>query len=102
VTLSERVRKAPSPLHGLGCFARVPFADGEHIGTFEGPEVQEDGPHVLWVYDPNGGAIARRGSNLLRWMNHSESPNAALRGFELYALRPISAGDEITIDYSGA
>jgi hypothetical protein len=78
----------------------VSFATGEHIGTFEGPEVQEDGTHVLWVYDPEAGAVARRGTNLLRWLNHSEEPNAELHGFDLYARRPIAADEEITIDYS--
>jgi uncharacterized protein len=100
--LAGRVRKAPSPIHGFGCFALVPFAEGERIGTFEGPEVQKDGTHVLWVYDPEVGAIGRRGTNLLRWLNHSEDPNAELDAFELYARRPIAPGDEITIDYNGA
>lgn len=102
MSLAERVRKAPSPIHGFGCFAQVSFAAGDHIGTFEGPEVQEDGTHVLWVYDPENGAVARRGANLLRWLNHSEDPNAELRAFELHARRPIAPGEEITIDYSGA
>ena len=100
--LSDRVRKGPSPIHGAGCFARVPFAAGDHIGTFEGPQVQEDGAHVLWVYDPEAGAVARRGTNLLRWLNHSEEPNAELQAFDLYARCPIAADEEITIDYSGA
>jgi uncharacterized protein len=103
VSLSERVRKGPSQIHGVGCFARVPFEPGEHIGTFEGPEVEQDGTHVLWVYDAQGGgAVARRGTNCLRWMNHSEDPNAELIGFELYARRAIAAGEEITIDYTGS
>lgn len=100
--LSDRVRKGPSPIHGSGCFARVPFAAGDHIGTFAGPEVQEDGDHVLWVYDSEAGAVARRGTNLLRWLNHCEEPNAELRGFDLFARRPIASGEEITIDYSGS
>jgi SET domain-containing protein len=99
--LSNRVRRGPSPIHGSGCFARVPFAAGDHIGTFEGPEVQDDGAHVLWVYDPEAGAVARRGTNLLRWLNHSDEPNAELRGFDLYARRPIASDEEITIHYNG-
>ena len=100
--LADRVRKAPSPIHGFGCFALVSFVAGERIGTFDGPEVQEDGTYVLWVFDPECGAVARRGTNLLRWLNHSEDPNAEMRAFELHARRPIVPGEEITIDYSGA
>ena len=102
-SLSDRVRKARSPIHGCGCFARVPFATGDCIGTFTGIEVQEDGPHVLWVYDAEGGVLcACRGDNLLRWLNHSADPNAEFDSFELYARRPIACGEEITIDYYGA
>jgi uncharacterized protein len=102
-TLSGRVRKDRSPLHGFGCFARVPFATGEHIGTFEGTEVAADGPHVLWVYDAEGAVVrARRGDNLLRWLNHSADPNAEFDGFNLYARRLIAVGEEISIDYGGA
>jgi SET domain-containing protein len=35
----------------------------------------------------------------LRFLNHSCRPNAGLSGFELVALRPITAGEEILIDY---
>jgi SET domain-containing protein len=100
--LDQRVRKAPSPIHGFGCFARVAFQAGDRIGTFEGDRVQEDGTYVLWVYDAEGQALsAREGRNLLRWLNHSPDPNAELDAFELYARRQIEPGDEITIDYAG-
>ncbi|QGU31624.1 SET domain-containing protein [Thermochromatium tepidum] len=99
-TLEHRLRVAPSPIHGQGCFARIAFEPGDHIGTFEGLEVTEDGPHVLWVYDPERGRLTgRRGTNVLRWLNHSDDPNAEFDGFELYARRAIAVGSEITIDY---
>jgi uncharacterized protein len=98
--LDRRLLAAPSPIHGQGCFARIGFAPGDHIGTFEGLEVAEDGPHVLWVYDSDRGRlIGRRGTNVLRRLNHSDDPNAEFDGFELYARRAIAVGNEITIDY---
>ncbi len=101
--LARRVRVAPSPIHGLGCFAAIPFAPGDWIWTFEGIEVTEDGPHVLWVYDQERlQLIGRRGINPLRWLNHSDTPNAEFEGFELYARLAIAPGDEITIDYGAA
>lgn len=101
--LSDRVRKAPSLIHGFGCFARVEFQPGECIGVYAGPEVCEDGTYVLWVYDAEGQVLAaRHGRNLLRWLNHSADPNAEFDAFELYARRHIAPGEEITIDYGGA
>ena len=100
--LGQRVRKAPSPIHGFGCFARIRFEAGDRIGSYEGREVQEDGTYVLWVYDAEGQALtARDGCNLLRWLNHSTDPNAEFDAFELYARGRIEPGDEITIDYAG-
>ena len=99
-SLARRVYAAPSRIHGQGCFARVPFTSGERIGTFEGTQVSEDGTHVLWVFDAESGeTVGRRGDNLLRWLNHSDDPNAEFDGFELYARRAIAPDEEITIDY---
>ena len=98
--LNRRLYAGPSDIHGQGCFARTPFSAGDRIGTFEGPEVQEDGTHVLWVFDAEQGRmIGRRGENLLRWLNDSRDPNAEFDGFDLYAKRTIAVGEEITIDY---
>lgn len=77
------MRKAPSPIHGFGCFARIGFQAGDRIGSYEGPEVQEDGTYVLWVYDAEAQVLtAREGRNLLRWLNHSAHPNAEFDAFE--------------------
>lgn len=98
--LADRVCKAQSQLHGYGCFARVRLAAGDFIGTYEGDEVEVDGTYVLWVYDAVGGDVrARSGRNLLRWLNHSDDPNAVFDAFALYARRAILPGEEITIDY---
>jgi SET domain-containing protein len=100
--LRDRVRKAPSPIHGNGCFARVAFSAGEFIGTYEGPPARRDGTYVLWVSDDQVHWTGRSGRNLLRWLNHSDTPNAAFDGFDLYALTEIAVGEEITFDYSAA
>ncbi|NCA69662.1 MAG: SET domain-containing protein-lysine N-methyltransferase [Sphingobacteriia bacterium] len=101
--LGRRVYRAMSSIHGQGCFARVAFAPGDWIGTYEGREVSEDGTHVLWIYDSDGRIlVGRDGCNLLRWLNHSDDPNAEFDGFDLYARRAIAIDDEITFDYHGA
>ncbi|MGB5737053.1 MAG: SET domain-containing protein [Thiohalocapsa sp.] len=98
--LRDLVRKAPSLLHGNGCFARVAFSAGDFIGTYQGPTARRDGTYVLWISDDRMHWIGRSGRNLLRWLNHSDIPNAAFDGFDLYALTEIAIGDEITFDYS--
>jgi SET domain-containing protein len=97
--LAERLYKSDSPIHGQGCFALVGFRAGEYIGTYGGPDAVRDGRYVLWVKDDDDRWIGRSGRNLLRWLNHSDTPNAAFDGFDLYALSDISAGEEITFDY---
>lgn len=101
--LEALVRTGESQIHGTGLFAACDIAAGCYIGTFHGPETDSDGGHVLWVYehpeDPE--PLGRRGENLLRFLNHAVPSNAEFDGFDLYASRPIGAGEEITIDYEG-
>ncbi|TVQ88476.1 MAG: SET domain-containing protein-lysine N-methyltransferase [Chromatiaceae bacterium] len=99
--LRDRVGRAPSSIHGLGCFARIAFRAGDWIGTYEGTPTTRDGTYVLWVGDDQGNWSGRSGSNLLRWLNHSDQPNTVFDGFQLYALRDIASGEELTFDYGG-
>lgn len=97
--LRDRVCKRPSPIHGLGCFARASFRAGDYIGTYAGVAARRNGTYVLWVSQDGERWVGRSGRNLLRWLNHSSLPNAAFDGFDLYALSEIRSGDEITCDY---
>ena len=99
--LGDRVYKASSPIHGTGLFARVELSEGSYIGTYEGPAARRDGTYVLWVYEEGRPPVARSGRNLLRYLNHQDQGNAEFDGFDLYALRTIAAGEEITFNYEG-
>ncbi len=88
-----------SPIHGKGLFARRRFRKGQYLGTYEGPETEENDTYVLWVEVEEGRWVGRDGKNLLRWLNHSNEPNAEFDGYDLYALRTIQPGEEITFDY---
>lgn len=90
---------AESTVHGKGLFARIDIAKGEYLGTYQGPEVNTDDEHVLWVEDDTGQWCGRDGENMLRYLNHSLEPYAEFDGFDLYAMRDISSGVEITINY---
>ncbi len=98
--LRDQVHKAPSPIHGNGCFARKDFAAGEHIGIYEGPEAKRNGTYVLWVYEDGREPVGRSGRNLLRYLNHEKDGNAQFDGFALCAKRDIARGEEITFDYN--
>ncbi len=99
MALSKKVYPAPSTIHGTGLFAKTTLAPESYIGTYMGPQAKRDGTYVLWVYYDDGEVIGRSGRNLLRYLNHCESPNAEFDGFDLYALRTIHPDEEITINY---
>jgi len=97
--LRDRVHVKPSLIHGRGLFAARPIDDVTHIGTYKGPRAETDHDHVLWYEEDDGSMVGIAGRNILRYVNHSKTPNAQFCGPELYALQPIPTGDEITADY---
>ena len=88
-----------SAIHGRGLFAACDIPRGELIGTFEGSPTKRNGAYVLWVEDEDGVSYGIQGKNDIRFVNHSNEANADFDGVELYAVRNISEGDEITHDY---
>jgi SET domain-containing protein len=88
-----------SPIHGDGLFTARNLVPGELIGFYEGPQVKNDGMHVLWVQEDDETWIGYEGINHFRFMNHSDTPNAEMYGRECYSLNNIAVNDEITIDY---
>lgn len=88
-----------SGIHGMGLYARVDIPKGEYMGTYDGPEVDDNGMHVLWVEEEDGIEVGRDGQNMLRYLNHSAKPHAEFEGFDLYARKKIKKDTEITIDY---
>ncbi len=92
-------RVASSPIHGWGLFARAVIPADTFIGVYWGPVVERDGEHVLWVEGDGGEWRGVLGVNQLRYLNHSQRPNAEFDQDSLYSLRTIHPGEEITIDY---
>jgi hypothetical protein len=94
---------ADSPRHGRGLFARGPIAASTWIGFYSGRQTSVNGTHVLWVESDDefgvDGWIGYDGTNELRFLNHARNPNGEMDGRDLYALRDIRAGEEITIHY---
>lgn len=97
--LQQLYYKKDSGIHGSGLFSRETFKVGDYMGEYDGPIVNENDSHVLWVEKYSEVWVGRDGKNLLRYINHSTEPHAEFVGFELFALRDISPDEEITIDY---
>ncbi len=86
-----------SGIHGKGLFAKEDIENDTYLGEYKGPEAKKNGSHVLWVFDDS--VVGRSGRNKLRYLNHSRKCCAEFDGFELYSVRQIMAGEEITINY---
>ena len=101
-SLEERVHVLESPIHGNGVFARRPLSTGAFIGEYSGETVDDDSTYVLWIEQADGSQVGIRATNELRYLNHSLQPNAEFAGPELFALRDIEPGEEITFHYGDA
>jgi hypothetical protein len=97
-TTRRRFAVRTSNIHGKGLFASIPYEAGDYVGSYKGEWTQDDGPHVLWIHEEEG-SYGIDGRNELRFVNHSDEPNAIFWGNDLYALRAIRVGEEITFDY---
>jgi uncharacterized protein len=95
--------------YGRGVFAIVDIARGETVRIFGGEKISleeclkrvEDGR----MNNDDGFQIGKESYLVLDFIslmfNHSCDPNTAFRGeSELFAIKDIKAGDEITYDYS--
>lgn len=89
-----------SGIHGHGLFAGTCIPEGAYIGFYEGEETTENGDHVLWVEQESvDDWLGYDGTNRLRFLNHSQTPNCEMDGQELFAARHIEQHEELTIDY---
>lgn len=87
-----------SEIHGKGLFAAKDIKKGTLLGRAKGYKTRRDGMHVLWLDD----SIGFRVECDLRFINHSDKPNAVYYDtLEVCAIRNIKAGEEITHDYGG-
>lgn len=90
------VKNSTIPQAGKGVFAAQSIKKGQVIGIFEGYRVKKNGVHVLWLADD----YALQVTNNMKYVNHSKSGNAELRGTVLYATKNIKKNEEIFFDYN--
>src|ERR1035437_4522775 len=99
--------------YGIGVFATHNIKAATYLRLFHvenAPSVgvernKNDVPEYFQQYCLNRGEVLWSPRDFGRieigWhLNHSKTPNAVNRNYQYYALRDISEGEEITIDYN--
>jgi len=102
-----------SGIHGTGVYAAhaihkgtfiIEYA-GEKISTDEGDKRSEENPNLTYIFSINKelDIDGNVNGNESRYINHSCDPNAEIRiigdKIEIFALKDIDEGEEITYDY---
>jgi hypothetical protein len=104
--LSPSVEVRPSPIEGLGLFARRPIAEGEVVSRIGGRVI--DDAAMAALTPPYSSVCVDLGVHLLidpahpiRYGNHACDPNLWHVGsVTVVARRAISVGEELTLDYA--
>jgi len=95
-----KIEVRSSPIHGQGVFAKKIIRKGERIGQYLARRTKQDGKYVLWVeYEETREVRGYHGIGRLRFLNHRKNANSEFEGLQLYALRHIQPGEEITFHY---
>jgi SET domain-containing protein len=107
-----RVAVGPSAIDGQGAFAAEAIPARRKIGEIRGESIsvraareRARGLERIMIVEVSAQrAVDASGStDPLRFTNHSCAPNAVLRirqgRIEIYAMRDVAAGEELTIDY---
>ncbi|HXM36408.1 MAG TPA: SET domain-containing protein-lysine N-methyltransferase [Pyrinomonadaceae bacterium] len=109
--LADGLKIAESQIHGLGCFATIPFQRRRKIAEYTGQRISNAEAkrrakrRILRIcgIDDRWSLDGSRGGNGTHYINHSCSPNSFTRTLHghliFFALRDIEPGEEITIDY---
>ena len=102
---------APSRLVGKGLFAGTRIPARAKVGEFEGERIglrearrRAKGRRIVAIVELERHALdATRMKHGFRFINHSCAPNTFFRitpqRAEIYALRDIAPGEELTVDY---
>ena len=102
---------APSRFSGRGLFTGVPIRARQKVGEYEGEKIglrearrRAKGRKIVAIVELERFALDAAGmSRGFRYINHSCDPNTFFRctpeRAEVYALRDIRSGEELTCDY---
>ena len=82
--------KKKSKVHGNGLFSTTDIPKGSVIGEFHVVPATYNTKFSIWLDDEH-----YRATNILKYSNHSSTPNAKLEFPQLIAKEDIKAGKEI-------
>ncbi len=100
-----------SPIHGRGLFARIDLPPRRKLGELSGrlvklPQARKEVERLSVIYFvelSHRYALDCSEGNIFKHLNHSCEPNCYLRvnqrTVEVYTLRSIDPGSELTVDY---
>ena len=100
-----------SPIQGRGLFACLNLPGRRKLGEISGrlvrlPQARKDierAERIYFIELTDKWALECSEGNQFKHLNHSCSPNSYLRiidkRVEVYTLRPIKRGEELTVDY---
>lgn len=86
--------KSKSKIHGYGLFSSTSIRKGDVIGIFEHAPAIYHTRYTLWLDE-----TPYRITNILKYSNHSNKPNAYVDFPYLIASKNINKNTEITWDY---
>ncbi|KAG8165792.1 hypothetical protein KVR01_004344 [Diaporthe batatas] len=111
-TENNRIELRVTPTKGLGVFARTNLPAGRVLGEYLGelrPEEEDpdDIDHYQYVIEGVAAISATRAGNWTRFLNHHCNPNLSVksdmygrrRAIVFRTKRPVSAGEELSVDY---
>lgn len=100
----ENIFVAPSPIEGLGVFAKRMFKKGEVVLHWNPKRLSEDEIESVSEEERRYINKLEDGSSVLmqvpeKYVNHSDQPNTRAEGESDIATKDISEGEEITSSY---
>ena len=113
--LADRLTIQKSQIHDKGCFATIPFPKGCKIAHYAGERItweeaarRRRNRNGHRICDLNGNLCidGSFGGNGTEYINHSCEPNCTVISINgqinIHAIRDITPGEEITVDYLGS
>lgn len=98
----------PSPIHGLGIFAKEPIPCRKRLGEFTGikysrrefkARYNNDYSYCYCAKRANYILSAKEERNFITYINESKTPNVEIVKRKLIALRDIQQGEELFLLY---
>ena len=110
-SFASQLEVRSSPIQGRGLFATAALPARRKLGEISGklvplPQARQkiaNRPRIYLIELTRRFALDCTRGNCFKYLNHSCRPNCYLRVLrrtvEVYTLRPIAAGAELTVDY---